>query len=172
MSMIEYKVSLIDVRALKPHERVEEARVEEVMRSLLEERVLHRAILADAITLTVIDGHHRLESFKRIGLTVVPVALVNYMDQRIVAARWDGRGVIDKKLVLERAARGVPFPPKTTRHLLVTKAGFIHVSEAIPEVNIELRALFEYAVFRTEELPRSSPALKRWGSLLSQPSPF
>lgn len=150
--MIEHKIALMDVRALRPHERVQEARVGRVTKSLLEEGVLHRAIIADAATLTVIDGHHRLESFKRMGLTLAPVALVNYLDQRIVAARWDGRGTIDKKVVIERAVKGALFPPKTTRHLLATRTGLIHVSEAIPEVNIELRELFEYAVYRAEEL--------------------
>lgn len=155
MYMIEHRIVMIDLRTLKPHERINEDRVDEVTDSLLAEGVLHRAIIADAGTLTIIDGHHRLESLKRMGLTLAPVALVDYMNPRIVAARWDGRGVIDKRVVLERAIKGVLFPPKTTRHLLAAGAGFIHISEAIPEVNIELRALFEYVLFRVEKLPRT-----------------
>lgn len=148
--MIEHKISLININTLKPHERVSEHRLEEVQRSILTEGVLHRAIVADMYTYTVIDGHHRLEFFRRIGLTLVPVALIDYHDPRVIAARWDGRGLVEKKLVIERAARGELFPPKTTRHIFASENGIVHISEAIPEVSISLRHLFEYAVFYAE----------------------
>lgn len=148
--MIEYKISLVSIERVRPHERAVEGRVRELLRDLEATLILRKPVVLDEETLTLLDGHHRLQALRRLGVELVPAALVRYSDPRIVVRRWGSVELIDKRLVIERAMRGRLFPPKTTRHLVVLDGREVHVSEALPEVNVHLKDLLEYSLLRSE----------------------
>jgi hypothetical protein len=101
--MIEHKISLVSIERVRPHERAVEVRVRELLRDLEATLILRKPVVVDEETLTLLDGHHRLQALRRLGVELVPAALVRYSDPRIVVRRWGSGELIDKRLVIERA---------------------------------------------------------------------
>lgn len=63
----------------------------------------------------VMDGHHRLEAAKRLGLARVPVYLLDY--SQVTLTRWRDDIHVSVADILRRAYANDPYPKKTTRHL-------------------------------------------------------
>lgn len=115
--MSAHRVSLVPIGSLKAHEEHVESRVLEVLEQFRASGVVDYAVVADADTGTVVDGHHRLEALKRLHASLVPCYLIWYMDPDIGIRSWrDDEKPPTKDEVVQRAAEGRLFPPKTTRH--------------------------------------------------------
>lgn len=111
------RVSLVPIEWLKAHEAYVEDRVQELTRRFQQTGRVDYAVVADADTGTVIDGHHRLETLRRLGARLVPAVLVDYTDAAITIRSWrETERAPTKAEVVDRAARGALYPPKTTRH--------------------------------------------------------
>ncbi|MEZ0345872.1 MAG: ParB/RepB/Spo0J family partition protein [Infirmifilum sp.] len=128
----------MNISNLKPHEKYIEERVELLLEELFTDGLLRKPVIADEKNLVLLDGHHRLEAFKRLGLAQIPVALVNYYDPRIQVKSWVNGDTYDKSEVISRALKGDLFPPRTTRHVVLVGDREVHISEVIPEVNAPL----------------------------------
>lgn len=102
---------------LKAHEEFVEDRVQELTRRFQASGRVDYAVVADVRTGTVVDGHHRLETLRRLGARLVPAVLVDYLDEAITVRCWrEDEPAPTKAEVVERAAAGRLYPPKTTRH--------------------------------------------------------
>ena len=102
---------------LKAHEQYVEARVVELLERFQRTGCVDYAVVVDRQTGTIIDGHHRYEALRRLGAALVPVHLVDYLDPSITIRCWrEGERAPTKEEVVERAAKGLLYPPKTTRH--------------------------------------------------------
>lgn len=111
------RVELVPIGFLKAHEEHVESRVVELTERFRRMGCVDYAVVADRRTGTVIDGHHRLETLKRLGAESVPTVLVDYMDESITVRNWrPDEPAPTKEEVLRRAAEGRLYPPKTTRH--------------------------------------------------------
>lgn len=110
-------MSLVPLEWLKAHEQFVEDRVQELTRRFTQSGRVDYAVVADARTGTVIDGHHRLETLRRLHARLVPAVLVDYLDPAITVRCWrEGEAAPTKEEVVERARAGKLYPPKTTRH--------------------------------------------------------
>ena len=91
---------------------------------------VRRPILVESRHLVILDGHHRYEALKRLGCTRVPAYLVDYEDDGIGLTTWPQAKVkrVTKEEVVDRALRGDPFPPKTTRHLVSVELDEVRVT--------------------------------------------
>lgn len=108
---------LVPLAWLKPHEDYVEERVRELTDRFRRAGCVDYAVVADRDTGTVIDGHHRLETLRRLGARLAPAVLVDYMDPSIGVRNWrPDEPAPDKREVVARAAKGRLYPPKTTRH--------------------------------------------------------
>lgn len=108
---------LVPIGWLRAHEHYVEARVMELVERFRRTGVIDYAIVADAETGTVIDGHHRLEALRRLDAERAPVVLVDYMDPAIGIRAWrEQEAPPTKGEVVRRALEGRLYPPKTTRH--------------------------------------------------------
>lgn len=108
---------LVPIEWLKAHEEYVEARVQELFGRFQKSGAVDYAVVADATTGTVIDGHHRLEALRRSGARWVPAHLVDYADAHLTVSNWrEHEPPVTKEDVLVRAREGRLFPPKTTRH--------------------------------------------------------
>ncbi|HWG92214.1 MAG TPA: ParB N-terminal domain-containing protein [Candidatus Thermoplasmatota archaeon] len=126
-------LAIVDVKALKPHEQIVEKHVTELVEAIRKAGGITRPILADRETLTVLDGHHRLEALKRLRIPHAPVQLVNYHAKDILLDVWrKNEPVPTKDEVIARAMAGDLYTPKTTRHIL---------KEELREVKISLKEL-------------------------------
>ena len=128
-------MSLVPLEWLKAHEEYVEERVQELTRRFTQTGRVDYAVVADARTGTVIDGHHRLETLRRLRAQVVPAVLVDYMDPDITVRCWRENEVAPTKAeVVERARAGRLYPPKTTRH------DFVRILDPVDVPLAELQA--------------------------------
>lgn len=115
---LELKTCIVSVDRLLPHEQVVQGKVEAVKRLILGSGYVKFPILVDLNTFTVLDGHHRLEAVKALGLKMIPVFFVDYFKDYVLVKSFRKEFLVTKGLVIEAARARKLLPPKTSRHLL------------------------------------------------------
>lgn len=124
---------LVNVDDLREHEEIEEPRVRELVAKIRADGFMYVPIVADARTLVVIDGHHRLNALKRLGARRIPTHLVDYDDPSIRVDTWrEGERAPTKAEVVAKALAGEKYPPKSTKHAKIY---------GLPEVRVDLKEL-------------------------------
>jgi len=130
----------VPLEILRPHEQILPKKVDQL------ERITHRwnaytkPLLLDRTTGTILDGHHRYNVAKRIGLLCVPCVLIDYLDDdSIELDLWpnSGRDSISKQDVIDAALSGELMHPKTSRHRL---------SDHLPPIAVPLSRLKQPAI--------------------------
>lgn len=115
-------IAFVPQERLLAHEQTVEPRVRELVKLLAREQQVRLAIVADAATLVVLDGHHRLEALRRLGCKRIPVLLVDYHRDDIRVGSWrDGEVPPTKREVVLQAQAGKLYAPKSTRHFFPWK---------------------------------------------------
>jgi len=109
------KIQKIDLRKLNPHEEIIEENLKEVLNSLKLEKKLKEPILVDKETKVILDGHHRVQAFKILGIKEIDCKLLDYTSEEIeVTSRRANK--ITKEKVIEKGLSNNLFPPKTSKH--------------------------------------------------------
>ena len=133
-------VQLIPVEVLKPHEQVIQKKVAQLEKMTMRWNAYTKPLLVDGATGTILDGHHRFEIAKRLGLQCLPCVVVDYLeDDSIALMLWPNsdREVITKQDVIDAGMSGDLMSPKTSRHLL---------SDDLPPISVPLSRLMAPAV--------------------------
>ena len=134
------QVQLVPLEILRPHEHIIVKKVDQLQRMTIRWNAYTKPLLVDRESGTILDGHHRYEIAKRMGLLCLPCVLVDYiLDDSITIITWPGsdRSEISKADVLEAASSGELLPPKTSRHLL---------SDDLPPISVPLSRLLLPAI--------------------------
>ena len=134
------RVQLIPVEVLKPHEQVILKKVTQLEKMTMRWNAYTKPLLVDGATGTILDGHHRFEIAKRLGLQCLPCVVVDYLeDDSIALMLWPNsdREVITKQDVIDAGMSGDLMSPKTSRHLL---------SDDLPPISVPLSRLMAPAV--------------------------
>ena len=134
------RVQLIPVEVLKPHEQVIQKKVTQLEKMTMRWNAYTKPLLVDGATGTILDGHHRFEIAKRLGLQCLPCVVVDYLeDDSIALMLWPNsdREVISKQDVIDAGMSGDLMSPKTSRHLL---------SDDLPPISVPLSRLMGPAV--------------------------
>lgn len=134
------RVQLIPVEVLKPHEQVIQKKVTQLEKMTIRWNAYTKPLLVDGATGTILDGHHRFEIAKRLGLQCLPCVVVDYLeDDSIALMLWPNsdREVITKQDVIDAGMSGDLMSPKTSRHLL---------SDDLPPISVPLSRLMAPAV--------------------------
>lgn len=134
------RVQLIPVEVLKPHEQVIQKKVAQLEKMTMRWNAYTKPLLVDGATGTILDGHHRFEIAKRLGLQCLPCVVVDYLeDDSIALMLWPNsdREVITKQDVIDAGMSGDLMSPKTSRHLL---------SDDLPPISVPLSRLMAPAV--------------------------
>lgn len=116
MSSVEF--ALVPIHRLKGHEEYEPSKVEDLVEEMLRTEEFTEPIWVARDSLVILNGHHRVEALRRLGAQKAAAWLFDYEGDAIELDRWAPGPRIEKAEVVERAARGELFPPKTTRHRL------------------------------------------------------
>lgn len=82
------KLRLLPVNDLYPHEKVVPSLLNRLKNEILEEEVLKDPIVVDEQSFTVLDGMHRLNVVKKLGLNYIPCCLVDYESNFIKLGTW------------------------------------------------------------------------------------
>jgi len=81
------ELKFVRIEKLRPHE----ATYPELVDTLVDDikrRALIYPIIVDRETMVIIDGHHRVEAFKKLGFEKIPALLVDYRSLMITVNRW------------------------------------------------------------------------------------
>lgn len=110
-------VRLVPIKNIKQHEQLLFKNLRKVKAQIIKTKLFKVPIIIDKKTLIVLDGHHRLNSCKQIGLNKIPCILVDYFnDSKIKVVSRRKNFIVNKKIVVERGLNNQLFPPKTTKH--------------------------------------------------------
>lgn len=104
---------------LKPHEEIQEKRLEQVKEEIEERSALDKPLLVDRRTGVILDGHHRYYALRDLKVSNVPVIEVDYReDESIVLTKGPGfeGNDLSKEDVIEKGLSEQLFPPKSTKH--------------------------------------------------------
>ncbi len=81
------ELKMVKMEKLKPHEDVLPHLVDKLIEDVKRRGLLH-PVVVDKSTYVIIDGHHRVEALKRLGLEKIPALLVDYKSSIISLRRW------------------------------------------------------------------------------------
>ncbi len=107
------------IKKIRQHEDVDEDHLKELKDKISSERFFKEPIVIDENTLIVLDGHHRLNSCKQLGLKKIPCLLVDYENDNKIKVVGRRKNIpISKKIVVAMGLSGKVFPKKTTKHFI------------------------------------------------------
>ncbi len=119
-----------EIDALRPHEDTHRFRLGEMVEKIQANGFFHKPILVDAVSKTILDGHHKWAAARILSLDILPVVAVDYLrDERITVAVWPdcGKDSITKEEVVETALADRLFAAKTSKHEVAFKIPSIEV---------------------------------------------
>jgi len=113
-------MSLVDIEWLKGHEQiVSEERVQKLHDAIVEWEEYRLPLLVDSRSGAILDGHHRFAVGQIMGLSRLPVVLVDYLnDDSISVDVWPecGYDCLTKEEVVQMSLSESLYPPKTSKH--------------------------------------------------------
>ena len=119
MEVAPYDVELMSIDMLKCHEEVIPNNVNKRIKKL-EKKGFYKPIIIDSKTYVILDGHHKCKAALKLGLSLVPVIIVDYLnDDSLRVETWPECGInsITKNEVIEMGISEFLYGPKTSRHL-------------------------------------------------------
>tara|TARA_B100000945_G_scaffold207440_1_gene166948 strand:+ start:112 stop:522 length:411 start_codon:yes stop_codon:yes gene_type:complete len=112
------EISMVELESLRGHEEVIPSNLETRVSKMMK-KGFYKPIVIDSGSKVILDGHHKWTAAKLLGLDVVPVIAVDYLqDDTVLVDVWpeSDRECITKEEVLEMGISDTVFPPKTSRH--------------------------------------------------------
>lgn len=107
-------IEKVPVERLRHIEGFSRKRVDWLVRKILAEGVWTKPVALDEAHDLVLDGQHRMETAKRLGLAWVPAVRYDYAQVPLWSLR--PRHQFDWRVVTERALADKPYPYKTVKH--------------------------------------------------------
>ena len=123
-------VTLVDIGWLKTHEEVLVDRVTNLKKAIEGWNEYRMPLLVDVQSGAILDGHHRYHVGRELGLTKLPVVLVDYLeDDTIDVDVWPECGIdcLSKEDVINMSLSDKVFPPKTSKHGFVSEMNPINI---------------------------------------------
>jgi hypothetical protein len=113
------KITNIEINKIHEHEAIDGDNLKKIKLSIIRARIFKEPIIVDRKTLVVLDGHHRLNSCRELGLKKIPCLMVNYLENKRIAVIGRRKNIfIDKNIVIKMGLSDKVFPKKTTKHLI------------------------------------------------------
>ncbi|MBS0969381.1 MULTISPECIES: ParB N-terminal domain-containing protein [Yersiniaceae] len=129
---VNYIVQLEKITCLRQSEEISSEAVKGLSARILCEGIWTTVIPVEWASGWVMDGNHRLNVARHLGLTHLPVVRLRYDDPRVSVLRWDNETPYPTTQISAEIARRVLLPFKTTKH---------RFSPLLPEVRISLNEL-------------------------------
>ncbi|MGP8071194.1 MAG: ParB N-terminal domain-containing protein [Candidatus Bathyarchaeia archaeon] len=87
-SSLNFRLSIIGIEELKPHEEVINEVVERLSREISADGVVHDPLIVDQNDYLILDGMHRFNSLKRLDCRFAPCCLLDYGSPKIKVGSW------------------------------------------------------------------------------------
>lgn len=115
--MQKYEIKLIALALLKQHERIVAGHLARLAQQLGRDGFISDPIIVDRNTMVILDGHHRFNILKNMGLKLIPACLVDYKDDTAITVDcWRKGEKITKEEVIAAGMAGNLLEPKTSKH--------------------------------------------------------
>ncbi len=124
------EIKYVSIDKLNPIEDFIKDRANQLFDSIIKNDHWIKPIVVDNEHYLILDGHHRFEVAKRMGLKQIPAIFVTYSDIEIWSLRPEEK--VTHELVISRALSNNIYPNKTVKH----KFPF-----SLPECNIPIKNL-------------------------------
>ena len=114
----------VSVSKIFPHEKVIEVRKNSFKKYLLsyKEYCIIPSIICCSESNMIIDGHHRFNTIKELGVKKIPVTFINYMDISVRTHNKKSLQLLKKELI-QNSLQNILFEPKSTVHEIKTIDG-------------------------------------------------
>ena len=112
--MLDRFTSYVDVSALSPIEGYSPKRVIWLKDKIEKEGIWTTPLKVEKTKFLVMDGHHRFEVAKALGLRCVPAVFFTYDEVEVWSLR--PKHEVTGKIILQNHEVGVTFPYKTAKH--------------------------------------------------------
>jgi ParB-like chromosome segregation protein Spo0J len=113
---MESKIIIVKNSLIKEHEMIIASHMQELAGQIKSDGFILYPIIVDARSMVILDGHHRFNAIKSLGLRFSPVRMVDYSSQDISVTSWREGEAVDKAMVIEAGLSGKRMRPKTSRH--------------------------------------------------------
>lgn len=138
---IRLDIRIVKLDELIEHEEIDPYHLKELMAEILRDGYLRKSLAVDYKTMVILDGHHRYNILKRIGCRRVPVSIFDYDSDKIIVKPSE-RGIpVSKEIVRRAGLSGNKLPSKSSRHMVLTSNGLVHISELEIDVYASLDEL-------------------------------
>ena len=107
-------ITFIPTEKLKHIEGFSQKRVDWLVQKIQTEKIWTKPLCVERTHFLVMDGQHRLESAKILGLKVVPCILYDYKSIEVWSLRESH--FVDHETVITRSLRDDIYPYKTVKH--------------------------------------------------------
>jgi hypothetical protein len=115
--MRNYEIKKVGLALLKQHEMIIGCHLAKLMGEMEDDGFISDPVIVDRDTMVILDGHHRFNILKKLGLRLCPVCLVDYKnDAAITVDCWRDGEKITKEEVLSAGLSGKLLEPKTSKH--------------------------------------------------------
>ena len=135
------KIETIKLTELRPHEEIEPVRLKDLKEEIRSDKILKKPIVVDRETMIILDGHHRYNSFKLLGLSKIPVHFVDYRSNIIKVTGWKDGSRVTKEQVREAGISGRKLSARSSKHVCEDGGKLVHISEIVTDVNVPLEHL-------------------------------
>ncbi|EMH9913876.1 ParB N-terminal domain-containing protein [Proteus mirabilis] len=113
-----YKLELINLELIQETEEHIPDRVIWLKEKILEEGTWKVPLLLEENSLAIMDGHHRFNVAKKLGLKRIPAILLSYNSPYVSITSWREDFPVNKEIILDYIKYKKKFPLKTTRHII------------------------------------------------------
>ncbi|MDG4696929.1 ParB N-terminal domain-containing protein [Providencia sp. CRE-3FA-0001] len=113
-----YRLELVNIDNIQITEEHIPERVEWLIEKIKAEALWRVPLLLEENSYAIMDGHHRFEVAKKLGLRRVPAVMLNYNLPSVQVISWREDFVINKSIVQSYIKDKKIFPHKTTKHII------------------------------------------------------
>ena len=109
-------MKLVRIDLLKHIEGYSEKRASNMKEKMVQSGVWEKPICIEKNHFLILDGQHRFEVAKKLGLNYIPCELFDYNDGCVITWSLRKECIVSKELVVEQALSGNIYPYKTAKH--------------------------------------------------------
>ncbi|MEY0935241.1 ParB N-terminal domain-containing protein [Providencia rettgeri] len=113
-----YRLELVNIEKIQITEEHIPERVEWLVEKIKSEALWRVPLLLEENSYAIMDGHHRFEVAKRLGLKRIPSVMLSYNSPSVKVVSWRDDFEINKKIVQDYIKQKKIFPHKTTKHIV------------------------------------------------------
>jgi L-serine kinase (ADP) len=136
-------MKLIKLHLLKPIEGASCRRVNNMFKKITLTNIWKKPICIEEKNLLILDGHHRFEVAKKMGLKYIPCVFFNYKDPNLVIRSLRKEEKVEKDIVIRRALMGDIYPYKTVKHIFPIQ---------IRNIDIDIQEIINYSCQNDDDI--------------------